>query len=292
MREGGDDLLHVMRDEEQGGGIFPRDLPRGEALKEGEEMFARDGVEAGAGFVEDEHGGLRHERAGDEDALAFALREDAPVARGEVVAFGGAHDARGFGAVGAGDAAPVVEHGVFSTDDDEAGGVPVGDLLPDGRTDEADAHAEFAPVGIAVGLAEQLDLAGARREVAGECAEERSLARAVRAEDDPVLAALHVPIEPVEDERAVAMDDEAADVEDGAGGAGHWKRTVGCWRAGDRNRCRRMREPVTRNVSENGTATMNGHHEKSRSMTAKSGCCGSMKTEIGVPERKAEERRS
>ena len=33
----------------------------------------------------------------------------------------------------------------------------------------------------------------------------------------PVLAALHAPVEPVEDERAVAMDDEAADVEDGAG---------------------------------------------------------------------------
>ena len=129
---------------------------------------------------------------------------------------GGAQDLRGCGAVGAADAAPVVEHGVFSADDDEAGGVPVGDLLPDGGTDEADALAEFAPVGIAVGLAEQLDLARARREVAGERAEERSLAGAVRAEDDPVLAALHAPVEPVEDERAVAMDDEAADVEDGA----------------------------------------------------------------------------
>ena len=139
-------------------------------------------------------------------------------ASGEVGAFGGAHDLCGFGAVGLrSDAAPVVEHGVFSADDDEARGVPVGHLLPDGGTDEADALAEFAPVGIAVGLAEQLDLARARREVAGERAEERSLARAVRAEDDPVLAALHAPVEPVEDERAVAMDDEAADVEDGAG---------------------------------------------------------------------------
>ncbi len=36
---------------------------------------------------------------------------------------------------------------------------------------------------------------------------------------DGLLAALHVPIEPVEDERAVAMDDEVADVEDGAGWA-------------------------------------------------------------------------
>ena len=60
VREGGDDLLHVMRDEEQGGGIFPSDLARGEALEEGEEVFARDGVEAGAGFVEDEHLSLIH----------------------------------------------------------------------------------------------------------------------------------------------------------------------------------------------------------------------------------------
>jgi len=217
MRNRVDDFLDVMRDEKQRRRIFPRDLPRREPLHEAEEMLARDGIETGARFVEDEHGGLCHERAGDEDALAFALREDAPVASGEVGALGGAHDLRGFGAVGAGDAAPVVEHGVFSADDDEAGGVPVGDLLPDGGTDEADALAQFAPVGIAVGLAEQLDLAGAGREVAGERAEERSLAGAVRAEDDPVLAALHAPVEPVEDERAVAMDDEAADVEDGVG---------------------------------------------------------------------------
>ena len=41
-----------------------------------------------------------------------------------------------------------------------------------------------------------------------------------------MLAALHAPVEPIQDERAVAMDDEAADVEDGAGGAGHGKRAA------------------------------------------------------------------
>ena len=85
---------------------------------------------------------------------------------------------------------------------------------------------QLGPVGIAAGLAEEFDFAGAGREAAGERAEERSLARAVRAEDDPVLAALHAPVEPIQDARAVAMDAEAASVEDMGLGEG----TVWLWR--------------------------------------------------------------
>ena len=79
VRDGGDNFLHMVRDEKQGGpasiaprsvargGVFPGDFPKGflcsEALHEAEELLARDGIKTGAGFVEDEHGGLRHESA-------------------------------------------------------------------------------------------------------------------------------------------------------------------------------------------------------------------------------------
>ena len=78
--EEGDDFLDVVGDEDEGGGA----AFRAEALEEGEEVFAGEGIEAGAGFVEDEEGRARHECAGDEDALAFALGEDAPGSVGEV----------------------------------------------------------------------------------------------------------------------------------------------------------------------------------------------------------------
>ena len=69
-----DDFLHVMGDEEERG----RAALRAEALEKGEEVFAGEGIEPGAGFIEDEQRRAGHERAGDEDALAFALGEDAP----------------------------------------------------------------------------------------------------------------------------------------------------------------------------------------------------------------------
>ena len=48
-----------------------------------EEMLAGDGVEPGAGFVEDEELGLGHQCAADEYSLAFALGEEKPWAVGE-----------------------------------------------------------------------------------------------------------------------------------------------------------------------------------------------------------------
>ena len=86
---------------------------RAEALEESEEVFARDGIEAGAGFVEDEQPRPRHERAGDEDALAFALGEDAPRRSARCVASTSRRSRCGGGAVGGADAAPVVDHGVL-----------------------------------------------------------------------------------------------------------------------------------------------------------------------------------
>ena len=69
VAEAVDDLLDVMgdQDERRGAGLG------GEASEELEEMFAGDGVESGAGFIEDQESGIGHQGAADEDALAFAL---------------------------------------------------------------------------------------------------------------------------------------------------------------------------------------------------------------------------
>ena len=75
--------------------------------------------------------------------------------------------------------------------------------------------AQGTPIGFAVALAEQFDLAAGGCEVAGERGEERGFARAVGAEDDPVLAAFHAPVHVAQDADAIAADVERADVEDG-----------------------------------------------------------------------------
>jgi len=120
--EDGHDFLDVMGDEDEGGGAGSL----AEALEELEEMFAGGGVEAGAGFVENQQAGPGHERASNEDALAFALGKKKPGAFGEVFAFDLAQKMQGAGAVGAGDAAPVIDHGVFAADDGFEGAFVIG----------------------------------------------------------------------------------------------------------------------------------------------------------------------
>ena len=164
MGEGRDDFLDVMCDEKQCGCVFFGN----EAAEEIEEFFPRDGVEACARFVEDEHGGFGHERPSDEYALAFALAEYAPFALGEVGAFGALHHLGGGVFVGFADGAPVVEHGVFSADDDEFGGIPVGHFLANGAADDSHALSEFSPIRFAECLAEERDRSARRGEVAGE----------------------------------------------------------------------------------------------------------------------------
>ena len=54
-----------------------------QALDELEEMFAGRRVQTGAGFIQNQQTRMRHERTADEHALAFALREIDPLARGD-----------------------------------------------------------------------------------------------------------------------------------------------------------------------------------------------------------------
>ena len=80
--------------------------------------------------------------------------------------------------------------------------------------DDADFQAQFAPIGLAVAVSEEIDITGAGREVAEEGLEEGSLAAAVGAEDGPVLAALHAPVEAVQNDVVAAGDAQTGDIED------------------------------------------------------------------------------
>ena len=74
MGEAGHDLLDMVGDEHERGSA----RRGGEALDEVEEQFTRDGIQPGAGLVEDEQARAGHEGPGDEDALPFALGENGP----------------------------------------------------------------------------------------------------------------------------------------------------------------------------------------------------------------------
>ena len=208
--EDGDDFFDVMSDENEGW----RTGAGTEALDELEEVFAGNAIEAGAGLVEDEEARTSHEGATNEDALALTLGEDAPWAGGEVDALDLAKDAPGLGAVARSGFAPEIDHCEFATDNGVEGGLVIVHHLADGRGDDADGAAEFAPIGGAVTLAEDLDFACGGSQVAGKGGKEGGLAGAVRPENDPVLAFADGPGETVEDLCVVAGDGEAGDAED------------------------------------------------------------------------------
>ena len=83
--------------------------------------------------------------------------------------------------------------------------------------DDAEVAAQFAPVGGAVVLAEHGKIAGGGRQEAGERLEKGGFAAAVGAEDGPVFAVAHAPVEVVQDRGAIPGDAEAGDFEDGRG---------------------------------------------------------------------------
>lgn len=80
MGENRHDFFDVMSDEQQTRCV----TTPAETLKKSEKMFARGRIQTRARFIEDEKAWARHQCATDEDALAFALAEDAPGAFGEM----------------------------------------------------------------------------------------------------------------------------------------------------------------------------------------------------------------
>ena len=74
MGDAGKDLFHMMGDHDEGGGL----RPGADLAHPVEKLLPRDGVEPGAGFVEDEDLEPGHEGAADKDLLFFPLRERTP----------------------------------------------------------------------------------------------------------------------------------------------------------------------------------------------------------------------
>ena len=145
--------------------------------------------------------------------MTFALGEKLPFAVDEA---GGAERAEQFfrrDDVGARGREPEIELGVAAADDRFDGGFGGGYAGLEGAGDDTNLEAELTPVGFAVALAEEGDVAGAGREVAEERFEERGLAAAVAAENHPVFAASDAPIKAVENDVVAANDAKAGDCE-------------------------------------------------------------------------------
>src|SRR5690242_1864084 len=130
-------------------------------------MLPRDGVEARARFVENQDTRFCHERAADEHALPFALREHAPRARGEIRAADLPQDARGLRAGWPRNGAPGIDHRVLAAGDARERRFLIRPELPDGGTDEAHMFAQRAPVAFAKLSAEQLHRAAGEGLIAG-----------------------------------------------------------------------------------------------------------------------------
>src|SRR5260370_27012375 len=86
--------------------------------------------------------------------------------------------------------------------------------LADARTHNPDPLAQLAPVGPSIGLAQHRNLAGRGRHVAGQRAQKRRLARAVGAEDRPMLPTLDHPVDRAKYQR-VALDSQTRNFDNG-----------------------------------------------------------------------------
>lgn len=148
-------FFDVVGDEDERGGVF---LAR-ESIEKTQKFFARDGIEAGARFVENHQARAGHERAGDEHPLAFTLREKLPLAVDQA---GGAERTEKFfrcDDIGAGGGEPEIELRIAAADDRFDGGFGRGHAGLEGAGDDADLEPELAPVSFAVALAEEGDIA-------------------------------------------------------------------------------------------------------------------------------------
>ena len=131
MRENRGDFFDMMGDEDQSGSGWIG----AEALEEKEEFFAGHRIESCAGFVEDEELGFGHERASDEDALAFALAKDGPFAVGEVLGLDKPEHSPCGSGVAWGRSAPEIDHGVFAAENRGESGFVLGHNLADAAAD-------------------------------------------------------------------------------------------------------------------------------------------------------------
>ena len=175
----------MMCDEHEGGRIFAAAKP----LQELKEMLARRRVQPGARLVQDQQRRAGHQGAANQQALPLALGKEKPgaVRQGAGTRSGAARACRDGGRAAAISPQKSIMADLPLTMVSRAGSSS-GIIWRIGGADQADALAQFAPVGGAVGLGKQFDAAGGGSQIAGQRAEEGGFAGAVGAEDDPVLA--------------------------------------------------------------------------------------------------------
>ncbi len=144
-----------------------RDRIMREAFEELQELLARDRIEPRAWLIEDQQLRLRHQRASDQHALTLALREKSPWTIRDRLGFDLPEDFERARAVVVRRVAPQPDHRALAADDRIERGLMGGHQLLNRAADDADAGAQIAPVGLAVGLAEHADASGGERQVSG-----------------------------------------------------------------------------------------------------------------------------
>jgi hypothetical protein len=120
-----------------------------------------------------------------------------------------AQDLPGAPPVGGGHFTPEINHGALAADDGFQDGFVRRDSLADGRTDQAQALAQLPPIRATIALAENFHFSGGGSEVAGQCAQKRSFARTVGAQDDPMFAGQNPPVDVLQDDNFSAPDSQA-----------------------------------------------------------------------------------
>ena len=205
------DLLEVVRDEDDRG----RSPLGGQCGQVGEQGLAGREVQAGRRLIEQEQVGVGHQRPRDRDApsLARGQRPERLIgARGHPDT---CQHGPGLGPIRIGILVPPRLGGRIAGrhDEVERGQVRAQDGL-DGTPRGTDPLPELADVDLAVARAEDLDGPRGRPERQRDHREERRLARAVGAEDDPALAVADLPVDGSEDGTAGASHDQATNVDD------------------------------------------------------------------------------
>ena len=184
--DGGEDFLDVMGDHDEGRGL----RPGGEGLHPLQILLAGDGIEAGAGFVEDEHFEFGHQGAADEHFLLLSLRKRPPQGLAQVIAADLPEQLPRFAENGGAGQLDEVQFRLAATGDDIEHGLAAFEVGRERVRDQTDALAHGAPVIVAEHALADAQLAAGGAVVAGDDVDEGGLAAAVRAEDAPVLAGI------------------------------------------------------------------------------------------------------
>src|SRR5581483_1992668 len=184
-----------------------------QTLKELQKMFAGGRVQTCARLVQYQQARIAHQRPANQHPLALALGKKYPGPFRKVLALDLPEQPQSAFAVRSGYPPPEIDHRVFAADDCLQRRFRVGHQLSNRRTHQADLLAKFAPVGLAITLAEYRNFTRRRHEIPGQGAQQRGLPGPVGAENGPMLAALDPPTDIVQNDRPPALDAQIGNFE-------------------------------------------------------------------------------